>query len=188
MIFVPCRDGISHKETRLPSLRPMHMEQPMRTIFAEPITAEAFAPFGELLAPPDGFSRNYFDAALSNARPSARPSLSVAVAEPIKSLPMDAVHMERHAFSSQSFVPMDAERYLAIVAPHAAGGGPDTERARAFLVAGRYGITFRADIWHHPMAVLDRPSTFAIVMWLDGSAGDTELVPLSVPFRVGIAG
>jgi ureidoglycolate lyase len=160
----------------------------MRTILAEPITAEAFAPFGELLVPPEGFSRDYFDTCLSNARPAARPSLSLAVAEPIKSLPLDAVQMERHAFSSQSFVPMDAARYLAIVAPHAAEGGPDTEHARAFLVAGRYGITFRADVWHHPMAVLDRPSTFAIVMWLDGSEGDTELVMLAAPFRVGIAG
>ncbi len=160
----------------------------MRTILAEPITAEAFAPFGELLVPPEDFSRHYFDAGLSNARPAARPSLSLAVAEPIKSLPLDAVQMERHAFSSQSFVPMDAARYLAIVAPHVAGGGPDTERARAFLVAGRYGITFRADVWHHPMTVLDRRSTFAIVMWLDGSEGDTELVTLAAPFRVGIAG
>lgn len=160
----------------------------MRTILAEPITAGAFAPFGELLVPPDGFSRHYFDASLSNARSSARPSLSVAVAEPIKSLPLEAVQMERHAFSSQSFVPMDAERYLAIVAPHAAGGGPDTDRARAFLVAGRYGITFRADVWHHPMAVLDRPSTFAIVMWLDGGEGDTELLTLAAAFQVGVAG
>jgi ureidoglycolate lyase len=160
----------------------------MRTILAEPITAEAFAPFGELLLPPESIGRTYFDASLSNARPSARPSLSVAVAQPIPSLPLDAVHMERHAFSSQTFVPMDAERYLAIVAPHAAGGGPDAERVRAFVVAGRYGVTYRADVWHHPMAVLDRPSTFAIMMWLDGGAADTELVPLAAPFRVAIAG
>ena len=159
----------------------------MRTILAEPITAEAFAPYGELLVPPNDFSRHYFDAGLSNARLVARPSLSMAVAEPIKSLPLDAVHMERHAFSSQSFVPMDAARYLAIVAPHAAGGGPDTARASAFLVAGRYGITYRADVWHHPMSALDRPSTFAIVMWLDGGEGDTELLTLAAPFRVRIA-
>ena len=33
------------------------------------------------------------------------------------------------------------------------------------------------------MAVLDRPSTFAIVMWLDGSEGDTELLPLGAAFH-----
>lgn len=158
----------------------------MRTILAEPITAEAFAPFGDLLVPPHGLGRDYFDAALSNARPAARPSLSVSVVAPVASLPLDAVLMERHAFSSQSFVPMDAARYLAIVAPHAAGGGPDTERARAFLVEGGRGITLRADVWHHPMAALDRASTFAIVMWLDGSEGDQELMTLAARFRVEI--
>ena len=160
----------------------------MRTILAEPITAEAFAPFGELLLAPNGIGRDYFDGGLSSARLSARPSLSLAVAAPLNSLPLDAVQMERHAFSSQSFVPMDVERYLAIVAPHAAGGGgPDTELARAFLVDGRYGITFRADVWHHPMSALDRAATFAVFMWLDGDAGDLELVTLPTPFRVAVA-
>jgi ureidoglycolate lyase len=159
----------------------------MRIIVAEPITAGAFEPFGELLVPPRGFDRQYFDGALSNARPAARPSVSLAVVEPVKSLPLDAVQMERHAFSSQSFLPMDAARYFAIVAPHAAGGGPDVEQVRAFLVEGGLGITFRADVWHHPMAALDRPSTFAIVMWLDGSEGDQELVTLAAPFRVAVA-
>ncbi len=160
----------------------------MRTLLAEPITADAFAPFGELLAPPEGFDRHYFDAALHNARPAARPSLSLATVEPIASLPLDAVQMERHAFSSQSFVPMGPARFLAIVAPHTENGGPDADQARAFLVDGGRGITFRADVWHHPMTVLDRPSTFAIVMWLDGSAGDTELVTLAAPFRVDLQG
>lgn len=160
----------------------------MRTILAEPITADAFAPYGELLVPPDAFGRNYFDAGLSNGRPAAHPSLSVALAPPVKSLPLDAVQLERHPFSSQSFVPLDAARYLAIVAPHAGGGGPDVEQARAFLVGGSQGITFRADVWHHPMAALDRPSTFAIIMWLDGGEGDQELVTLAAPFRVGLAG
>ncbi|WP_088343378.1 MULTISPECIES: ureidoglycolate lyase [Rhodomicrobium] len=158
----------------------------MRTILAEPISAEAFAPFGELLVPPAAPGRDYFDASLSNARPGARPSVSLAVAEPV-AVPLDAVVMERHQFSSQSFVPVDADGYLAIVAPHAADGGPDVERGRAFLVPGGQGITFRADVWHHPMACLNRPSTFAIVMWLDGSSADTELVSLATPFRVALA-
>lgn len=160
----------------------------MRTILAEPITADAFAPFGELLVPPAAAGRDYFDGALSNARPGARASVSLAVAEPVPPLPLDAVVLERHAFSSQSFLPLDAERYLVVVAPHAAGGGPDTGQARAFLVPGHLGITFLADVWHHPMAALDRAATFAIVMWLDGSAADTELVSLETPFRVALAG
>ena len=160
----------------------------MRTILAEPITADAFAPFGELLVAPAAPGRDYFDGALSNGRPGARPSVSLAVADPIPPLPHDAVVLERHEFSSQSFLPLDAERYLVVVAAHAAGGGPDTAQARAFLVPGNLGVTFRADVWHHPMATLDRRGTFAIVMWIDGSAADTELVTLEAPFRVAVAG
>lgn len=159
----------------------------MRTILAEPITAEAFAPFGELLVPPAAPGRDYFDGALSNGRPGARASVSLAIAEPVPGLPLDALVMERHAFSSQSFLPMDSGRYLVVVAPHAAGGGPDAGQARAFIVPGTQGITYRADVWHHPMATLDRPGSFGIVMWLDGSAADTELVTLAEPFRVGLA-
>jgi hypothetical protein len=38
----------------------------MRILTAEPITAEAFAPFGVLLERPGGFGRRYFDEGLCN--------------------------------------------------------------------------------------------------------------------------
>ena len=50
----------------------------MRKLTAEPITAETFAPFGVLLERPDGLGRHYFDEGLSNLRPAAWPSLSIA--------------------------------------------------------------------------------------------------------------
>jgi ureidoglycolate lyase len=156
----------------------------MRSLTAEPITVGAFAPFGVLLQRPDGFGRRYFDEGLSNLRSSAWPSLSIAVVEPLAEPTLDAVRMERHEFSSQSFVPMAAARYLLLVAPRAADGGPDARRARAFLVAGDKAITYRANVWHHPMAVLDRPATFAIAMWRDGGPGDEEFAALGTPLRV----
>ena len=73
--------------------------------------------------------RTYFDGALGNLRPAARPSLSLARREELSSLPLTATQMERHEFSSQSFVPLEAGRWLVIVAPHAAGGGPDMANA-----------------------------------------------------------
>jgi len=95
--------------------------------------------------------------------------------------------MERHEFSSQSFVPIDVSRYIVVVAPRAADGGPDAEAARAFLVPGDVGITYHVDIWHHPMTILDRPARFAVFMWRDGSTGDEEFVQLAHPFRVALA-
>lgn len=160
----------------------------MRTLTAQPITPEAFAPFGDVLVPPQEFARRYYSDGLSNGRPAAAASLSLSHVKPLASLPLEAVQMERHAFSSQSFMPLDVSRYLAIVAPHGADGGPDLDNVQAFLVPGDIGITYGRDVWHHPLSVLDRPGRFAIFMWLDGTTGDEEFVTLAAPFRVTVDG
>jgi ureidoglycolate lyase len=95
--------------------------------------------------------------------------------------------IERHRSSSQSFVPMEAGRWLAIVAPHAMeGGGPDMARARAFLARPDQGITYGPDVWHHPFTVLDREARFAVLIWRDGTTGDEEFVDVA-PFTVDLS-
>jgi ureidoglycolate lyase len=49
-------------------------------------------------------------------------------------------------------------------------------RARAFLARPDQGVTYGANVWHHPFTVLDREARFVIVMWRDGSQGDEEFV------------
>lgn len=155
-------------------------------IRAEPLTAEVFAPFGQLIETPTAPSRLYFSDALRSTRPQARPSLSLAYRTP-SSLPLTATMMERHRFSSQSFVATDVARWLVLVAPHAVSGGPDMTRARAFLPSAGQGVTFAADVWHHPLTVFDRPGSFAIYMWLDGTNGDEEFFTLPQPVAIDIA-
>lgn len=152
----------------------------MRTIMLEPLTQASFEPYGELLLRPSN-GRIYFEESLSNNRADAWPSLSLAVREEVSELPFVATQMERHAFSSQSFIPMEAGRWIVAVAPHAKEGGPNTEALRAFLAEPDQGVTYAADVWHHPLTVIDRPSTFAIMMWRDGTAGDEEFVTLAEP-------
>jgi ureidoglycolate lyase len=153
----------------------------MRLIL-EPLTAEAFAPFGDVLAAPADPGRVYIEAALDNRRAHARPSLSFSTREPA-ALPLASTTMERHRHSSQSFVPMEAGRWLVLVAPHGADGGPDMARARAFLAAPDQGVTYGADVWHHPSTVFDRIARFAIFMWKDGGPEDDEFVEVA-PFTV----
>ena len=77
----------------------------MKRLKIEPIEAEAFAPFGQLLpCLPPGVGRQELIEELQNARPGARPRLSIATVEP-KALPLTAVQMERHVHSSQAFAP-----------------------------------------------------------------------------------
>jgi ureidoglycolate lyase len=155
-------------------------------IIATPLTTEAFAPFGDVLTAPAEFGRVYFDAGLRTTRPGARPSLSVAHVGPLAVLPLEAKVMERHEFSSQSFLPLDIGRWLVVVAPPGAGGGPDPARAVAFLAGPGQGVTYHAGTWHHPLTVLDRPARLAVFMWRDGTSTDEEFRPLATPFTVDI--
>ena len=160
----------------------------MRNLIAEPLRAESFASYGEVLESPAETGRNYFNDSLLNGRAKAVPSLSVVRVTPAPALPIVATKLERHAFSSQSFVPIDAGRWLIVVAPKNNRGGPDADHARAFVAQPDQGITFRADVWHHPLCVLDRPARFAIFMWLEaGSGTDEEFTTLAQPFTVSIA-
>src|SRR3989475_11986554 len=98
-------------------------------IIAESLTEKAFAPYGDLLAAPAEFGRAYFDEGLRTSRATAWPSLSVSHVRPLPSLPLEARVMERHEFSSQSFLPLDDARWLVVVAPAGAGGRPGPPRA-----------------------------------------------------------
>jgi ureidoglycolate lyase len=154
-------------------------------LIAEPLTAEAFAPFGEVLEAPAAPGRAYIDAALSNRRADAKPSLSFSTREPT-ALPLRSSTMERHKHSSQSFIPMEAGRWLVLVAPHGADGGPDMARARAFCARPDQGVTYGADVWHHPSTVFDRTARFAIFMWKDGGPEDDEFVEVA-PFDLHLS-
>ncbi len=154
-----------------------------RVVRIEPLTAEAFRPFGEVLTPPTEPGRLYYEGALANHRPGVPASLSLSQAAKAATLPLEAVQMERHPKSSQSFVPLGPVPFLVVVAPHGADGRPDLEHVRAFLAEGGVGVTYGADVWHHPLTVLATPARFAVFMWRDGGPGDEEFVDVE-PFTI----
>ncbi|MFZ5779730.1 MAG: ureidoglycolate lyase [Pseudomonadota bacterium] len=154
-------------------------------IETQPLTREAFAPFGDVIDVPTEPGRTYYEEALGNLRPGARPSLSLSLKAETSERPLTAELLERHEFSSQTFLPLDAARWLIVVAPHAATGGPDVAGVKAFIAGGRQGVTYRPNTWHHGLTVLDRPGRFAVFMWRDGGKGDEEFVPVE-PFTIRI--
>jgi len=154
------------------------------TVVIEPLEADAFTPFGEVLSLPAGGGRLYYEGALANLRPGAWPSLSLSHRPEPQQLPLLATTMERHQFSSQSFIPMAVSRWLVVVAPHGADGGPDVANLRAFVAGPGQGVTYGADVWHHPLVVLDGPASFAVFMWREDSATDEEFVDLPRPIRL----
>ena len=164
----------------------------MRTLIAEPLTREAFAPFGDVVSarPDGGTSANQgtairFDhaAALENRRPGAEPNLAVFRSMP-QALPFTVQLLERHPYSTQAFLPLTCDRFLVCVAPDAQDGGPDLTRLRAFVCGPGQGINYRAGCWHHPMIALFTPAEFSMLAWEDGTSGDCEERALDEPFQV----
>jgi ureidoglycolate lyase len=153
-------------------------------IVPQPLTPAEFASFGDVFEAPSEAGRKYYEDALGNLRTEAKPSLSLTYRLETTDRPLHTQTLERHEFSSQTFVPVDVGRWLIVVAPHAPQGGPDMARLKAFIANGKQGVTYKANTWHHGLTVLDRPGRFAVFMWRAGTK-DEEFVPVP-PFTVRI--
>lgn len=139
----------------------------MRLVHTEPLTAAAFAPFGdvlEALGDPDriinqGLCGRFHDRARLDFGPDGRAGLSLFKAEP-RALPYQLDLVERHPDGSQAFIPMSLTSFLVIVAPDDDGrpGAP-----RAFLTEPGQGINLHRGTWHGVLTPLDAPGLFAVV-------------------------
>jgi ureidoglycolate lyase len=153
-----------------------------RRIRVEPLTAQGFAPFGEVISArgAEGRATNLgtatridWAARLESTRPMARPDLAMFRCAP-QALPIVVRLLERHPHSTQAFLPLKGARWLVCVASDAADGLPDTAGLRAFVGRAGQGVNFRRGLWHHPMLALGEPAEFAMLAWEDGTAGDVE--------------
>ena len=137
-----------------------------REITAEILTAQAFAPFGDVLEAagrPDrvinqGRCGRWHDLArLEVGEGHAGISLFEAEA---RAMPLTLEMMERHPLGAQAFLPMSADPFLVVVAPDE-GGAPG--RPRAFLTDGAQGVNYAAGTWHGVLTPLAAPGRFAVV-------------------------
>lgn len=150
-----------------------------RQIDVEPLTAEAFAAFGQVLEIPTEPGRRAFDDTLTSLRPDARARLSLRRVEPTSGLPYRATVMERHEHSSQTFIAMSGGDWLVAVAPHGDDGLPEPRRMRAYLARAGQCVTYAPNVWHHPLVVFAKPTIFAMFIWRDGTPGDEEFVDIA---------
>jgi ureidoglycolate lyase len=92
--------------------------------------------------------------------------------------------LERHAHSTQSFLPIKAGRWPVLVAPTAADGTPDMLGARAFVAGPEDAICIGRNVWHAGLTVLDQPAEFGMLMWKADAGDDGVLHPLQVPVTI----
>ncbi|MFV0302137.1 MAG: ureidoglycolate lyase [Paracoccus sp. (in: a-proteobacteria)] len=153
----------------------------MSAITAQPITAEAFAPYGELLIPratPDRMINagrcERHHALATVERGGGEAIISIFRSEPV-SLPYDCALLERHPLGSQAFMPLGPDAWLSVVAPDENGkpGSP-----LAFIVPAGMGVNLRAGIWHGVLTPLDRAADFLVVD-REGAGVNLEEVAIS---------
>lgn len=135
----------------------------MRTLRPLPLTAEAFAPFGDVLeASGDfrlinaGLCQRHHDRAKLDFGPKGQAGISIFKAE-LRALPYDFDLIERHPEGSQAFLPMSADPFLVIVATS------PTAPPQAFLTNGAQGINLHRGTWHGVLTPLHGPGLFAVV-------------------------
>ena len=152
------------------------MSDDMCQIKLTKITAELFAPFGDLLALKDepdmtinqGMCGRHHNLANIEFEKGGKSGISLFNAEP-RHLPYKLEMMERHPKGSQAFIPMCGQPFLVIVA-NDDGGKP--ARPHAFLTEPYIGINFHKNVWHGVLTPLHSPGVFAV---FDRIATDSNL-------------
>jgi len=139
----------------------------MTVIKAQPLTADAFAPYGDVLeatGKPDkiinnGFCGRYHDRAKLDFGMGGRAGISVFKAEP-RALPYTLELLERHPDGAQAFIPMSLDAYLVTVAEDENG---TPVNIRAFIAGPGQGINYHRNTWHGVLTPLSAPGLFAVV-------------------------
>lgn len=141
----------------------------MRKVKPEPLTAEAFALFGDVIEMREnvkhfpinhGQTERYHDLAKVEALgENARVITSLFRSKPLPR-PLHVKLMERHPLGSQAFYPLSGRPYMVVVAEK---GELKPENIRVFLARASQGVNYHAGTWHHFSLALDDVSNFLVI-------------------------
>ena len=131
-------------------------------ISVEPLTPQAFAPYGKVIeADPakaveinTGYTTRFHALAESEVG-EGQAIISIFRGRP---RPMTVGMLERHPLGSQAFMPLNGQKWLAVVADKA-----NLKTCRAFVCEGHQGLQYDANVWHHPLLVIGKAQDFLIV-------------------------
>jgi ureidoglycolate lyase len=149
----------------------------------QPLMAEAFAPFGDVLdctGEPDklinnGMCGRYHDRAKLDFSDGLA-GISLFKAQ-LRALPMRLELVERHPEGSQAFLPLDSMPFVVVVAPDEDGrpGQP-----QAFITKPGQGVNYHRGVWHGVLAPVSGNGLFAVVDRI-GSGANLEEFPFENP-------
>ncbi|MGH6760488.1 MAG: ureidoglycolate lyase [Phyllobacterium sp.] len=140
----------------------------MLDLKANPLTREAFAPFGEVIETDgaeirlinNGTTQRFHALARADVTgPDAHVLMNIFRGQPFAA-PIDITMMERHPLGSQAFIPLQNRPYIVIVADDEDG---KPGKPVAFQAEGHQGVNYGRNIWHHPLLSLGDVSDFLVV-------------------------
>ncbi len=138
----------------------------MRSLTPEPLTADAFAPFGDVIEASEDaevMAINYgwttrFNALSDIAVGEGRAILSIFRSRPLEPLVLKI--FERHPLGSQAFMPLNGRPFLVAVAPP---GAFDPAAVRVFRAEAHQGVNYAKGTWHHFLLALEAESDFLVI-------------------------
>lgn len=127
----------------------------------EPLTAEAFKPFGDVIEATDnaqhftinqGFAERFHRLAqVDVTTDGGQPAISIFKAR-ARALPLQLSVLEKHPFGSQAFMPLSGHAYVVVVA--VGGDTPDLSTLKCFMASAQQGVNYAKGTWHHPLLAL----------------------------------
>jgi ureidoglycolate lyase len=162
----------------------------MHELTPEPLTAEAFAAYGDIVESGDAalemnaerFER--FDDLCRVEAHEGRIAISIARCRVATTLPHTIDMVERHPHGSQAFVPLTPCRMLLVVAPP--GPTATVAELRAFFSNGRQGINYHRGTWHMPLIAFDAGQEFLLIDRV-GDSPNCDIQALPEPITVRAA-
>ncbi|MBD9594354.1 ureidoglycolate lyase [Ensifer sp. ENS05] len=140
----------------------------MKEIVIQPLTREAFAPFGDVIETENannfpingGNATRYHDLAkIDTTGEKARPMISLVRGVPYP-LPLKLTMVERHPLGSQAFIPLSDNPFLIVVSRETDEGPSEPI---AFKTTPGQGVNIARNVWHGILTPLYDVSDFAVV-------------------------
>ena len=140
-----------------------------RTLEPRTLTAEAFAPYGDVIDAATDCERYPINEGHTHCHHAlgrvdcgsgdGSAALSLFRATPIEA-GFQLRFMERHPLGSQAFINTSGCRYAVVVAPP---GELDEGAIEAFIAEGHQSLNYHRGTWHHYLLALSAPADFVIV-------------------------
>ncbi len=158
-----------------------------KTIQAEILTREGFAPFGDVLEkgtwkPEQDFPIYQYWDKIARLEFSGDPTELAYLRVYRRAFIVE--QMERHLKASQTFIPLTTHTCIFALAPASEADSPDPDSIRAFILDGTRGVNLHTGTWHWSIFPVTESADYIMVVRRDTVVDDLHVVDLDIPVQI----